>query len=244
MLRKGFTLIELLVVIAIVAILAAILFPVFAQAKASAKKTACLANTRQIGIALYLYLQDSDEVLPIANYSWPCTGDPSSFSFLGGGHPVPCWADLVQPYAVSFKLFKCPDDFSGPFIDTTTNTPVPGEPLSYALNYYFYRRLDGFHGAEDGGNLGLIANPSAKLFVVESASNLSREIVNPATNRSAGLYRHLNGSNYIYADTHAKYHRSPKDWKNYTSSQWGNPAFAQTLGYDQWFPWIDGGEKW
>lgn len=242
--KKAFTLIELLVVIAIIAILAAILFPVFAQAKAASKKTACLSNARQIGVGLYLYLSDSDDVLPMANYSAPYIGDPSEFSFLGGGQAVPCWADLIQPYAKSFSIFKCPEDYSGPYINPSTNTVVPGEPLSYALNYYFYRRLDGFHGGEDGGNLGLIPNPSGKLFIVESASNLSREIVNPASNRSAGLYRHLKGSNYIYADTHAQYHRSPVAWKNYTSAQWGNPAFAQTLGYDQWFPWIDGGEKW
>ena len=62
--RYGFTLIELLVVIAIIAILAAILFPVFAQARESARKSSCLSNARQIGLAAMMYAQDWDEILP------------------------------------------------------------------------------------------------------------------------------------------------------------------------------------
>ena len=68
---RAFTLIELLVVIAIIAILAAILFPVFAQAKAAAKRTACMSNMKQVGIGLYLYVQDADDALPMANYPAP-----------------------------------------------------------------------------------------------------------------------------------------------------------------------------
>lgn len=82
---RGFTLIELLVVIAIIAILAAILFPVFAQAREKARQTSCLSNQKQIGLAVMMYAQDYDETLPIAAYN------PT-------GLPLVMWYDVVDPY--------------------------------------------------------------------------------------------------------------------------------------------------
>ena len=70
---RAFTLIELLVVIAIIAILAAILFPVFAQARESARKTSCLSNTKQIGTAVIMYAQDYDEIPPETGWDGPCS---------------------------------------------------------------------------------------------------------------------------------------------------------------------------
>src|SRR6202142_1298309 len=70
----GFTLIELLVVIAIIAILAAILFPVFAQARESARKTVCLSNTKQLGLGIMMYVQDYDEVYPLESWDLPAIG--------------------------------------------------------------------------------------------------------------------------------------------------------------------------
>lgn len=87
-LRSGFTLIELLVVIAIIAILAAILFPVFAQARAKARQTSCLSNNKQIGLAVLMYAQDYDETLPYAALN------PT-------GLPLVMWYDLVEPYVKS-----------------------------------------------------------------------------------------------------------------------------------------------
>ena len=241
----GFTLIELLVVIAIIAILAAILFPVFAQAKAAAKKTACLSNSKQIGTGLYLYLSDSDDTLPMANYPNNPGNVPSSFSYLSGGaggFVAQNWADIIQPYTKNYQMFKCPEDSSGPLMNS--GVAVPGEPLSYALNYYFFRNLDGFFGSVSGGSLGAVTEPAGRLFVVESASSISQELVSPRPTRAIGLSRHLKGSNYVYADTHAKYHRTPASWALISDTTWKTPSLAQTTGYNQWFPWVEGAELW
>jgi prepilin-type N-terminal cleavage/methylation domain-containing protein/prepilin-type processing-associated H-X9-DG protein len=243
--RLAFTLIELLVVIAIIAILAAILFPVFAQAKEAAKKTACLSNNKQIGVGLYLYLNDNDDTLPMANYPEAATNTPSAFSYLSGGaggFVAMNWADIIQPYVKNYSLFKCPDDNSGPLVNNGVN--VPGYPLSYALNYYFFRTPSGFYGSVSGGPLSVVTQPSGRLFVVESASAISQELVSPRPTRAVGLSRHSTGANYVYADTHAKYHHEPASWAIISDTTWKTPTLADQTGYNQWFPWVDGDELW
>jgi prepilin-type N-terminal cleavage/methylation domain-containing protein/prepilin-type processing-associated H-X9-DG protein len=90
--RRGFTLIELLVVIAIIAILAAILFPVFAQAREKARQTSCLSNTKQIGTAVQMYIQDYDETFPFSdNFGVKIAGSP-----VQGGYQY--WGDAIFPY--------------------------------------------------------------------------------------------------------------------------------------------------
>src|SRR5580704_11345405 len=110
MIRKAFTLIELLVVIAIIAILAAILFPVFSQAKESAKRTSCLNNDKQQGLALYMYLNDFDDNLPMANYPNNPGNVASAFSYRASKTEYVAlnWADLIQPYSKNYGIFKCP----------------------------------------------------------------------------------------------------------------------------------------
>ncbi len=99
--RSAFTLIELLVVIAIIAILAAILFPVFAQAKAAAKKTACLSGLKQTGLSYYLYATDNDDYTVPQNMG---RVDLNGVTQSGG-----YWYNLIQPYVKSYALFTCPD---------------------------------------------------------------------------------------------------------------------------------------
>jgi prepilin-type N-terminal cleavage/methylation domain-containing protein len=244
--KRGFTLIELLVVIAIIAILAAILFPVFAQAKAAAKKTACLSNNKQMGLALYLYLNDYDDNLPMANYPDNANNVPSAFSYRASRTEYVAlnWADLIQPYSKNYQMFHCPDDSSGPLV--VDGAPVPGYPLSYALNMYIYLGLAGFPGflGTTGASMETIMDQSQKLFIVESASSISQEVVTPASTKRVGLTRHMLGSNYVYCDTHAHYHLMPQSWPQIPDSTWLTPTVAQTTGYNQWFPWLDAPEFW
>src|ERR1043165_7882788 len=106
-LRRGFTLIELLVVIAIIAILAAILFPVFAQAREAARKTSCLSNLRQISMAAAMYTQDYEEVMP-----GPATrrlgGPPATeYSNYWWGARWMTWPEKIIPYNKSVEIYTC-----------------------------------------------------------------------------------------------------------------------------------------
>src|SRR5580692_10292165 len=100
---KAFTLIELLVVIAIIAILAAILFPVFAQAKEAAKKTSCLSNMKQIGLAFQMYGNDNDD-----NYPEPYVLPPYYYAAVWPNTYT--WQTTIQPYIKSKNLTRCPDN--------------------------------------------------------------------------------------------------------------------------------------
>ncbi len=105
--KSGFTLIELLVVIAIIAILAAILFPVFAQAREKARQISCLSNLQQIGTALQMYEQDYDEALPSSQDIYPGVNifGPSIGMNLNFGSQF-----ILYPYTKNNNLFQCPDD--------------------------------------------------------------------------------------------------------------------------------------
>src|SRR3569833_218640 len=177
-LRRAFTLIELLVVIAIIAILAAILFPVFAKAREKARQISCASNERQIGLAILQYVQDSDEQFP-AGYS-----NTSPLSFLPGAG----WAGSVQPYIKSTGLIKCPDDSTSP-VSKSDGTYYPN---SYALNA-------NLSGSGSTGALASLGAPASTVMLFEISGNVANVtvgnegVVNQTANADASVSAVGNG---------------------------------------------------
>ena len=147
--QRGFTLIELLVVIAIIAILAAILFPVFAQAREKARQASCMSNQKQIGTGVMMYVQDYDELYPITlpfsattgvnsanNTIWtvpesvlaPPPASPQTRSF---------WANAIQPYIKNYNVYTCPSGTKNNPFGTAPANPVQANTyVSYLFNGY------------------------------------------------------------------------------------------------------------
>ncbi len=177
--RRGFTLIELLVVIAIIAILAAILFPVFAQARAKARGVACISNIKQMALGMTMYAQDYDEAFP--QWKWD-----QSFSG-GGGGPGPIndattiWWNAIYPYVKNVQVFNCPDNnynFTtrqdghwGWFTSGAAVSSIKG------LNPVFYDAIVGYGSSEpltyDHPKLSAMSRPSETLIVADMLTSLS-----------------------------------------------------------------------
>ncbi|MBD3292223.1 MAG: DUF1559 domain-containing protein [Armatimonadia bacterium] len=210
-LRKGFTLIELLVVIAIIAILAAILFPVFARAREKARQASCLSNMKQIVTGSLMYVQDYDEFL-----FGHCQGTRSTFypPTYPDGNTSLRWPQLIYPYVKNEQLFVCPSHRSGSWVyDTNPSTawPEPDTSLGYGLNYwsnyYYYYAYDtelpGFPRPAE-----TIWFTDCNYYIVYPSYYLHRYPDNTTygENGYARLQnRHNQGANVGFLDGHAKW---------------------------------------
>lgn len=145
--RRAFTLIELLVVIAIIAIIAALLFPVFARAKHAAKKTECISNLRQVGMAMGLYMADYDDLFPhavdAADKYKPEIWDPHP-EFQAQIPYMPLMHQALEPYAKSKQIFRSPVDSGTNVLDSHPYLDFPSAPSMFAtfgLSYVWRTEL-------------------------------------------------------------------------------------------------------
>jgi len=181
----GFTLIELLVVIAIIAILAAILFPVFARARAKARQTACLSNVKQIQLAMMMYAEDYDECYPTVDH---VTGYD--------------WFQPLYPYVKNRQIFRCPAYQAGPTEPET----------DYLLNGLFAH----------GSSMAQVTAPAEQICIAVRQPGVNATGYHPwpgdgTSWDNLGAYSefetriakgvHNDGSNYGFADGHAKWYR-------------------------------------
>ena len=215
---SGFTLIELLVVIAIIAILAAILFPVFARARENARRSSCQSNLKQIGLGILQYTQDYDEMLPPSrNTTTPFANAP--------------WHYLVQPYIKSYQLFRCPSNTSkDPMQDTklagaiAAGVPAEGIARSYQSNGGINGNIAGagslpggynrpFAQENTGTSIALLNFPATTIAVHEQAggeyqpfSYDSGKIDGNSSNANGGyaFTNHLTMTNFLFVDGHVK----------------------------------------
>ena len=238
---QGFTLIELLVVIAIIAILAAILFPVFARARENARRASCQSNLKQIGLGILQYAQDYDEKYPrqslgntdsspvdAANLQTDPSMPGAKYAFWNGtasSHYI-TWRDMTFPYMKSLQLFVC-----------------PSLPTSETYSGYAYSDgLSGMHassyvtGSTDGSSISLAAvkQPAIALMAMDlSWPDLSimvpstvASMANTPTTYASYTFPHFVGSNVLFADGHVK-------WLD--RSKFVNASTAQPM----WNPFID-----
>lgn len=211
-LRRGFTLIELLVVIAIIAILAAILFPVFGRARENARKTSCLSNMKQMGLGVMQYTQDYDEKYPLSRVGVTLPNGTTT-----GNYP---WHMVVQPYTKSYQLFKCPSNTSNLMMRWANPTGNNGDDrvgVSYVCNgtgdtgktanWGGVQPMNTI-GAGGGTSLAAIKSAAQLILIGEHPTRQDPEYwsVDGIDN---GVYdlnfqNHLGMSNFLFADGHAK----------------------------------------
>ncbi|MFO8082296.1 MAG: prepilin-type N-terminal cleavage/methylation domain-containing protein [Armatimonadota bacterium] len=183
--RNGFTLIELLVVIAIIAILAAILFPVFARAREKARQSSCLSNVKQINTGIMMYTQDYDEMLPKARF-W----------YTGSNRPY-LYTRAVKPYVANEQIFICPSDSDGRYVEGWGSSPHRSE-LSYGFNW---------DNNNSNAKLGDIEYPAQTILIADARGYMWSPTYDPIVSDTSDYRiraRHNDQANLGFVDGHAK----------------------------------------
>lgn len=228
---RGFTLIELLVVIAIIAILAAILFPVFAQAREAARRSACTSNMKQVALAITMYAQDYDEVLPVQGDPANPAGDVANYA----ASPLAVWINAAQPYAKNAGIWWCPS--------ATRHSGAPPNGASDS-NYWY-------NGQASGKALAAIQRPAESVLFVEwkYRTNItgqrpyanqtcpppmgagsscpdtwhpnsewgSNHVTGDPAQAGIGANANVRGAPYPYADGHVKFMRTSQVMQNWVN---------------------------
>ncbi len=203
--RHGFTLIELLVVIAIIAILAAILFPVFARARAKAQQNNCLSNTKQLMLAVIMYASDYDEMLPRDNFG----------SIMVGGSPQnQTWARVIQPYVKNQQIFVCPSKQENDFLYEKDPDTV-WAPCGYGVNDSYLFRGIGYSVTSTAS----VQSPAETIALGERYGLNKVRLYAPVAEGGAGANpkcnvdaRHNEGANFGFLDGHVKWLKGGASW--------------------------------
>ncbi len=210
--RRAFTLIELLVVIAIIALLAAILFPVFARARENARKSSCANNLKQIGLGMLQYSQDYDELsVPIRT----------------GGNPSPhfAWHQLIQPYIKSRQVLVCPSNTGGRTLSYTYNLGFGGNAGRALADIPFAALSPTVIDAR-----GTSTATQCLIFSMNTTNMVGRYAnagdANSTDDQAGHIIadRHLEGANYAFGDGHVKWAKSVGTTGNGTGGTNAGPA--------------------
>ena len=233
--KRAFTLIELLVVIAIIAILAAILFPVFAQAKAAAKKSTCLSNTKQIGVATVLYEGDYDDIIPLAGYQNFVANTPTTWMFLVDPYVKSGYPDTTSKEGgLGFGVFQCPD-FTPPPGTTGAGSPSHSYAINFNYSPTYITEIVNVYGFRPVHSATSLEAPAQVVLYTESMGSRiftdGNDVDDYASQPSVvqqqqavylwGRKRHNGGANYAFNDGHSKFVKSPSP--SFTST-WTSPS--------------------